>query len=178
MQAFELKFIVRIESIFDWVLSVFLFLLDGLNVLIKLISLVLFEFFQLTWALHHHNEFASERRNLNFLTRVENEMHDTAVSAFNQTRLFSANLLRDHLVLDSRFCSAKFIQLFSNDSVKKRVCVLCFLGVSQYRAQELVLESHCQLIFETVTPEGMFGQLGHRAIETASKELLRNVEAL
>ena len=93
VQAFELKFIVRVESVSDWVLGVFLFFLDGLNVLIKLISLVLFEFFQLAWALHHHYEFAGEGRNLNFLTRVENEMHDTAVSAFNQTRLFSTDLL-------------------------------------------------------------------------------------
>ncbi len=132
MQAFELKFIVRVESVSDWVLGVFLFFLNGLDVLIKLISLVLLEFFQLAWALHHHYELSGEWRNLNFLTRVENEMHDSAVGAFNQTRLFSTDLLRDHLVLDSRFGSAEIIQLISNDTVKKRVRVLCLLGISQH----------------------------------------------
>lgn len=47
-----------------------------------------------------------------------------------------------------------------------------FLSVSKDGAEELILESDCKLVLETVSPVGVLSQLGHGAHETAREELL------
>ncbi len=132
MQAFQLKFIEGVVAVGDWVRRVFFLLLNGFDVHVESLRLVALKLFQLARAFHHLGKLASEGRNLDRLAWVENEVHDSTVGAFNQTRLFSTDLLGNNLVLDPGFGVTELVELVSNDPVEKGIGVLRFLSVSQH----------------------------------------------
>ena len=151
VQTLELKLVERIGSENNRVNGL-TFLLDRLNVLIESLSLLLFKFFKDFRAFAKLDELASERGHLARVNGVENEMHDTAVSALDQTRLLTSSLLRDHRRLNSCLFLAEGIELLRDNAIEQGARVTELLCIGEHRAQELIFISNGQLVSKTVTP--------------------------
>lgn len=177
-QALELKLVERIRSVYNRIGHVFLLLLDGFDVLVKLLSLGAFKFSQLFCAFKELAELPCEGRYLHWKVRVEDKVDNTTVCTLDQTRLLPAALLGHHGVLDEIFLLAKGCQLVLQEPINHSIRLLILLSVNKDRAEQLVFVSHLELVLEAVTPVRVFCQLAHSAHETAREELFRDVEAL
>jgi hypothetical protein len=94
-------------------------------------------------------------------------MDDSAVIALDETRLLAMALLAYHQRLDTRLLLAENLELVADNLVDNGTRLGELLGVGENRAQKLVLKGYSELVFETVAPVRLVGQLGHCAREAA-----------
>jgi len=178
LQGVKLKLLVRVSSKSNRVCFIIFkrFVLKLINERIKLFMLLFLEFFQST--VHKLNKLPCERRDLDGLQGVENEVNTSGVGTFDGASLFSFGLLLCHCLPNSLLLASDLDNLFVNDAVDEGTHLGVLLSVNKHFRVELVLVGNFELIFETVAPVRMLGKVLQSSLKAALEEVFGNVEAL
>jgi hypothetical protein len=131
MEPEQLEFLVSVRRELDWVLVAIFERLIGkaLEVAIKFFLLFLFLFFKS--AVEELFKFLCEVSHRHWLLRIENKVHNSAVSALNGASLLPLGHLVGHVGLDSLLLLTDLLELRIDDIVDEVLRQLMLLGVLQ-----------------------------------------------